>query len=149
MNCEGKHVLVAVGEEVYGIPILDVETILNDPKPVRIPKTPKVMLGVFELRGKTMAAVDLRIRLDMSASSGDSQHVVVNTPSGAVSLRVDSVRGIVDFEDGSFSPPSTILGRSDDPFLAGVARYGDKLVAILDVEHIVPEDLKKKVQAVA
>lgn len=141
--------IVAVGGEVYGIPILDVETILNDPKPVRLPKTPKMMLGVFELRGKTLAAVDLAIRLDMPESSGDNQHVVVQTPSGPVSLRVDSVQGIVEFEQDSFSPPSTILGKAEDPFLSGVARHDGRLIAILDVEHIVPEGLKKKVKAVA
>lgn len=149
MKCEGKHVLVSVGDEVYGIPILTVETILNDPKPVRIPKTPKMMLGVFELRGKTLAAVDLRIRLDMPESNGDNQHVVVQTPSGPVSLRVDSVKGIVSFDEDSFSPPNSLMARSTDQFLAGVARHDDKLVAILDVDHIVPEDLKKKVKAAA
>lgn len=144
---ERKHVIVAVGQEVYGIPILDVETILNDPKPVRIPKTPKMMLGLFELRGKTMAAVDLRIRLDMPETNGENRHVVVNTASGPVSLRVDSVEGIVNIEESKVSPPNTLIDNSDDPFISGVAQCEDRLVAVLDVNHIVPDSLKKKIKA--
>lgn len=146
---EGKHVIIALGKEYFGIPILKVEAILNDQHPVRMPRTPKMLLGVFQLRGKTLAAIDLRLRLDMPEREGEAKFVVMQTPSGPVSLRVDSVVGISELDPGTFTTPDSILGEAEDAFLAGVARVGDKLVAILNMEYIVPQKLEKKVKAVA
>ncbi len=140
---EGKHVIVALGEEWYAVPVASVETILRDPKPTRIPRTPKMFLGVFESRGKTLGAIDLRTRLELPPQDGDCRHVVVQSAAGDVSLRVDSVVGIGEFDEGSVEPPSTLLNRSDDEFLAGIGRFRERLVAILDVDHIVPESVAK------
>ena len=142
----GKHVVIALGRELFGVPVLSVETIVDDPKPVRIPRTPKMMLGVFRLRDRTLPAVDLRARLALDPLEGEHRHVIVETPVGSVSLRVDQIIGIWDFEESSIEPPSAALCQEGDPFLAGVARHNDKLVAILDVEHVVPAGISAKVQ---
>lgn len=146
---ETKHVIVALGDELYGIPVLSVETILQDPKPVRMPKSPKMLLGVFELRGKTLASIDLRLRLELPEHAGESNHVVVNTPVGPVSLRVDSVVGIASIDDDQIEPTSTLLNHEADEFLSGVAKHSGRLVALLDPEFIVPNDLRKKIEKVA
>ena len=146
---ESKHVIVALGEELYGIPVLSVETILRDPKPVRMPKSPKMLLGVFELRGRTLASIDLRLRLELPEHAGDSNHVVVNTPVGPVSLRVDSVVGIASIEEDSIEPTTTLVNHESDEFLSGVAKHLGKLVALLNPEHIVPTKLKNTIAKVA
>lgn len=143
---EGKHVVVALGKELFGIPVLQVETILADPKPVRIPRTPKMMLGVFRLRDRTLPAVDLRSRLSLPELPGEHRHVIVETPTGSVSLRVDEVVGIWDFQAADVEPPSTALCQEGDPFLEGIAKHGDRLIAILNVDHVVPTEVQTKIQ---
>ena len=146
---ESKHVIVALGEELYGIPVLSVETILRDPKPVRMPKSPKMLLGVFELRGRTLASIDLRLRLELPEHEGDSNHVVVNTPVGPVSLRVDSVVGIASIEEDSIEPTTGLVNHEEDEFMSGVAKHSGRLVALLNPEHIVPSKLKTAIAKVA
>ncbi len=149
MVTEGKFVLLSLGTECYGVPILYVETILNNQKPVRIPKTPKMFMGVFELRGKTLPAVDLRTRLELPENSESGKYVVVTTPYGQVALKVDEVVGISELDSDSYSAPNSLVSTKSDEFLAGVGRVNDKMVALIDLDHIIPEKLAKSIKVAA
>ncbi|MBL8065498.1 MAG: purine-binding chemotaxis protein CheW [Chthonomonadaceae bacterium] len=142
----GKHVIVRLGQELFGIPVLAVETILNDQKVTRVPRAPKLLLGVFELRGRTLSAIDLRTRLEQPPFEGDAKHVVVDTPVGSVSIRVDKVEGIWEFDDVE---PSESLLSCHDQFLSGIGKRGGVLVTILDPQHLLSDQLKKKLAAQA
>lgn len=145
----GKYVIVALGKELYGIPVMEVETILGNQNPVRMPKTSKMLLGVFELRGRTLPALDLRMRLDLPQREGDANFVVIQSPNGPVSLRVDSVVGISTFDEGELEASSSLVTAEEDGFLAGIAKQGDKLYALLNPKNIVPLSLRGQVSKVA
>ena len=59
---EKKFIVFLLANERYGIPIEAVERILPEQNPTPIPKSPEMFLGVFDLRGETIPAIDLRTR---------------------------------------------------------------------------------------
>lgn len=141
---EGKYVVFRLADELYGLPIDSVERILEDQTPVRIPRTPKMVLGVFDLRGETIGALDLRARFEFPESKGESNMVVVNCSAGRCALRVDGVEGIYDFAQDQIEASPTFTKGQDDAFLAGVGKRGDKLIVMLDIEHLIPEKVSKQ-----
>jgi len=74
---EQKYIVFFVDNERYALPIESVERILPEMSVTSVPKTPKVLLGVFDLRGETLPALDLRRRFDLEEHEGLSNYIVV------------------------------------------------------------------------
>ncbi len=142
---ESKYVIFKLEGERYGIPIDRVEQILNNQNPTRIPRTHKMVLGVFELRGETLAAVDLRTRLDFAPQQGDANYIIVSGSFGRTALRVDTVDGIEDFDDADIDESPEMLKDTNDAFFNSIGRKKDQLTVLLDTEHLLPKDIAKAV----
>lgn len=135
---EGKYVVFKLEDELFGLPIETVERILPDQKVTPLPKTPPMFLGVFDLRGETVPALDLRLRFDRPTDETEGNFVVVLSDQGRCAVRVDGVQGIVTLHDEQIDENPAMFRDGDDPFVAGVGKQGDNLVVLLDVAHLVP-----------
>ncbi len=144
---ENKYIVFELADELYGIPIQTVERILSEQKPTRLPKTAKMFLGVFDLRGETIPAIDLRIRFDLPTWESESNFIVVHTDLGRCALKVDGVDGIVTLQDDDVDSTSDLMKHEDDKFIAGVGKDGDRLVVLLDPNFVVPSELNSEVHA--
>ena len=146
---ENKFVVFRLEEDQFGIPIDAVERIMADQKPTRIPRTPAMFLGVFDLRGEAVAAVDLRLRFEFPDRPGTANFIVVHTEKGRVALRVDKVDGIMSLDGSAIEESPSMLKTKDDDFMSGVAKQGDQIIVILEPENVVPKSLRKKVESIA
>ena len=97
MAQESKYVVFRLGSQRFGLPIESVERILPVQLVTPMPKCPEMFLGLFDLRGSTIPAVDARLRLGLEAGAEAEKFVVVLTPEGRCGLRVDEVVGISNF----------------------------------------------------
>lgn len=139
---EKKFVVFSLADEQYGLPIESVERILPDQKTTRIPRTAKMMLGVFELRGETIPAIDLRQRFEFEEGVLGGNFVVVLTEAGRVALRVDGVDGIYDFDDEQIDESPSSLKREGDEFIAAIGKRGDRLVVLLNPDRVLPKQVE-------
>jgi len=146
---ESKYVVFKLGGEFYGLGIGEVERILPDQHVTKVPKTPKAMLGIFELRGETLPAMDLRARFDMKPNDEVGNFVVITTPEGRCALRVDGLDGIMTFSDTDISTDTAFLKKSGEEFIEGIGQQGDKLVLLLNASELLPAKLKKEVLKIA
>jgi len=143
---ENKFVVFRLEGDQFGLPIEAVERILADQKPTRIPRTPAMLLGVFDLRGETVAAVDLRLRFEFPERLGVANFIVVNTEKGRVALRVDKVEGIMTLEDAAIEESPQMMSSKDDDFMSGVAKSGEDLIVILEPDNVIPKTLRKSIE---
>ena len=146
---ENKYVVFRLANERYGLPIECVERILPTQTVTRLPRTPKMMLGVFEMRGSTVPAIDARLRFDLDESDQSQNFVVVMNQVGRCALSVDHVDGIITLDDDHIEDNSSVFDSKADDFIRGIGRLGDSLLVLLDPEGIVPPSLRKKVAAIA
>jgi len=144
---ENKYVIFKLGAERYGLPIESVERILPAQPVTKIPKTPKMMLGVFELRGTTIPTIDARMRFDMPEGADARNFVVIITGEGRCALRVDHVDGIGTFDENEIDAKTSMLEDRNDEMLSGIGKHDDELTVLLDPMHLVPKNLKSKVAA--
>jgi len=143
---ENKYVIFRLANESYGIPIESVERILAEQSVTRLPKTPKMFLGVFDLRGETVPTIDLRTRFEFPETTEPCNFVVVTTSSGRCALRVDEVEGIVNLEEKDIEDNPQILKRKEDEFVCGVAKHKGGLIVLLDADHVVPSIVAKHME---
>src|SRR4029079_10550845 len=79
---ERQFVVFRLGEDDFGLPIEAVNEVARVPDQItRLPKAPKFLEGVVNLRGEVLPVVDQRRRFDMPAApqQGARRLVVVRT----------------------------------------------------------------------
>lgn len=146
---ESQYVVFKLGNEFYGLGIGEVERILPEQKVTKVPRAPKAMLGVFDLRGETIAAMDLRTRFDMKPLDEEGNFVVINTPEGRCAIKVDGLDGILNFSEDQISKQTDFLKKGDDQFIYGIGKCDDKLVLLLEASDLLPKAVKKEVLKIA
>ncbi len=144
---ESKYVVFQLASERYGIPIEAVERILPTQPVTKLPKTPKMFIGIFELRGSTIPAIDARVRFEMPEADNAHNFVVVLNEQGRCALKVDEVVGIITFEDEDIDENPQLTESKGDDFVRAVGKKGNLLTVLLDPEHIVPKALRSTVAA--
>lgn len=146
---ENKYVIFKLGNERYGLPIESVERILPVQDLTRIPKTPKMLIGVFELRGSTIPTIDARMRFELPEATDARNFVVILTEEGRCALRVDLVDGILSFDESEIDNDTSLVDDRNDEMLAGIGKRGEELTVLLDPMHLVPKQVKSKLPAAA
>ncbi|HRJ26778.1 MAG TPA: chemotaxis protein CheW [Fimbriimonadaceae bacterium] len=144
---EQKVVVFRIGKELLGLPIDRVEKILPEQTITRIPRSPKMFLGVFDLRGATLPAVALGERLQLTPSSETTNYIVVQTEAGRLAVQVDAVEGIHPISDDQMEPRSDLLSDRDDAIVTGVGKLGERLMVLINADEIVPESVRKRLAA--
>jgi purine-binding chemotaxis protein CheW len=125
-----------LGEDEFALPIDAVDEVAHVPaKITRLPKTPKFLEGVVNLRGEVVPVVDLRRRFDMPKGEDSKRRrlVVVRTERHRAGLIVDSVSDVLRI-------PETAVGAAPDltddiaVLVRGVINLGEagRIVLLLD-----------------
>jgi len=146
---ETKFIVFELANEFYGIPIESVERILPDQSITKLPKTPEMFLGVFDLRGETIPAIDLRTRFGFDGWDAESNYIVVLTKLGRCALKVDGVDGIVTLEESNIDEASEMLKHKDDDFIAGVGKNEERLIVLVAPDNVVPSEVREQVASTA
>lgn len=143
-----QYLTFALGDEEYGVAILNVQEIKGYAPVTPIPNTPAYVKGVMNLRGTIVPVIDLRVRLGMPAAEYGPFTVIVVLAVGAkvVGAIVDAVSDVLTFPDGRVQTTPELGVGADVRFVGGIAQSDDKLVVLLDAEamlrheELVPAD---------
>jgi len=133
-----QYLTFALGGEEYGVEILKVQEIRGYTSITPIPNTPAHIKGVMNLRGAIVPVVDLRRTLAMPATeySPFSVIIVVTVGTRVMGLIVDAVSDVLDVARTDIHPTPDFGTRIDARFIQGMARVGDKLVVLLDIDRV-------------
>lgn len=138
---EMQLVTFALGEESFGIDIMNVQEIIRIPELVRVPQSPPYVHGVSNLRGSILPVIDTRAKFGMTSQDIDSSNrvIVVNVNGKAAGLNVDSVSEIMRVDSRSIEEAPASLGSGlDSTSIIGVVKCegAGKLVMILDAASL-------------
>ncbi len=130
-------VVFSLGTEEYGLPITQVQEIIRYSQPRTIPSSPLSVRGVINLRGKIIPVCDLKQRLALDAGdSAESKIVIVEAGSVTAGLVVDEVEEVLTVEDDQLEDAPT----SDGGYISAVAKVGDRLLVLLDLDALFAVD---------
>jgi purine-binding chemotaxis protein CheW len=135
-----RMLVFRLGAEEYGLPIEAVEEVLRKPDQVaRLPKAPKFLEGVVNLRGDVVPVVDQRRRFNLPATEESSAQrlVVVHTRGIRAALIVDSVSEVLRTDDQNIVEPPQIAGQKN-PLVRGVVNLqeAERLILMLDPSEL-------------
>lgn len=106
----GEYLSFRLGDEDYGLPILDVQEIRSYEPPTRIAGASPEVLGVVNLRGIIVPVIDLRRVFGCSSADIGPLTVVIvlGLPMRTVGVVVDAVSDVVDVSAAHLRPPPAL-----------------------------------------
>jgi len=138
-----RFLTVSLGQEVYGINAMRVREIIRPTTISPVPRSPKHILGVINLRGKVLPVLDLRIKLDLAFTGETDRTCIVVIESGKDSkltgLMVDEAREVVMFSREEIEEPPGFGTSLDVSFISGLAKSKDSLIILLDIDCLLDE----------
>lgn len=155
LELAGKYLTFKLGDEFYGIEILKVQEIIKMMEITRVPRMPDFVRGVINLRGRVVPIIDLRLKFDMEKTDVTRMTciIVVKIPRGddnvIMGTVVDEVSEVKDISGSDIQPTPSMGAAVDTRFILGVAKTGETVTLLLDVDGVLAENEVKTIQSVA
>lgn len=134
-------VIFRVCDEEYGLPVSAVNSIIRYEEPTPVPRAPRGVLGVVNLRGRVVPVVDLSMRFRGTPfkPASTARIVVAEGEVGAVGLAVDAANEVTSLDQEALRPvPEGVLSLETQRAFKGVVERNGSLVIILDLDEAVP-----------
>jgi len=129
-------VTLHVGGQLFGIPVLQVQDVLNPQRITRIPLASGEIAGALNLRGRIVTAIDVRTRLGLSKSDKSSMSIVVEHKNELYSLLVDEVGDVMSLSHSEYEANPPTLDLRWREVSNGVYRLNGTLMLVLDVAQL-------------
>ena len=140
----GKYLTFLLGREEFAIGVLKVREIIGIQDITAVPQTPTYVRGVFNLRGKVIPVVDLRLKFSLPEIEYTQRTciIVVQVQAGDVSLPtgiiVDEVSEVLNLAAGDIedTPAFGEGSGSATSYLLGMAKAKAKVKILLDIDRV-------------
>jgi purine-binding chemotaxis protein CheW len=132
--------VVSLNGEYFGINLAIVREFTEIRQVTPIPCTPDRIIGNMNLRGEIVTLVDIRNVLNMEATINSlSKAIVVEVSNFLVGIVVDEILDIMYLNLSEIAPVPTALHSGNKEYLRGIAFYGEKMMAVLNLEKLLTE----------
>jgi purine-binding chemotaxis protein CheW len=143
---ESRQILVFyLGKTELGLEISCVREVLKPREIYPIPKAPPFIEGVINLRKHILVVIDLRKKLNEPPAEDQSRAriIICKIKTFIAGLLVDGVAEVLSLSGCDVQRPPEILSRqAPGACPSAIARAGDRVIAVLDLEKILtPEEM--------
>jgi len=139
----GEHledfVTFYVGDQMFGIPVLNVQDILTPESIAAIPLAPAEVRGSINLRGRIVTVIDVRVRLGLEPKGkGDGENMGVTVEHGhdLYTLLVDRIGDVMGLPNDLYERNPATLDPIWREFSNGVFRLEKNLLVVLDIDQL-------------
>ncbi|WP_094545784.1 chemotaxis protein CheW [Petroclostridium xylanilyticum] len=135
---ETQLVIFKLGDEEYGVNIMQVKEIIRMAAINKVPQVPQFVEGIISLRGEILPIIDLREKFGIpKKEKGRSTRIlVINLDSTTIGGIVDEVTEVLRIQNSAIKPsPQVIKGMNSD-YLLGIGQIGGRIIILLDMARI-------------
>ena len=142
MSERAQYVTLGLDNELFAVPIEQVQEILDSQPVSKLPQSPPSLLGMTDVRGEGIPVLDLRLTLGMQAARNtENTRIVVlklETPSKLVTvgLLADRVFEVTSLDEGELSAPPDVSREWQRHAVAGIGRRHGAFVTVLDLDKL-------------
>jgi purine-binding chemotaxis protein CheW len=146
---EVKVIVFRLKDEEYGVEVNQVKSIEKLQHITRVPRTPKFVKGVINLRGVVTPIIDLRSRfgLEESEYTESTRVIIVAVGELEVGLIVDAANDVIDIPVNAIEPPPEVVGGVEAAYLRGVAKLEKRLLILLNLDKVLSTDEIKQLDS--
>ena len=133
-----QWVTFRLGEEIYGIDVLQVQEVLRITEISPVPGAPNHVLGIINLRGNVVTVVDARTRFGLPPKEVDdaSRIIVVDAFDKVIGLLVDNVSEVAYVPNSQIETAPNVGSDDGNRFVSGVSNREGELLIMLDLAKL-------------
>jgi purine-binding chemotaxis protein CheW len=150
MSEQSQLVTFQLGEELYGINIMDVKEIVRVQEVRALPNAPAYVEGIFNLRGEIIPIINLhkRFHLKKAFSSEEDEllsgFIIIEIDGMKLGVIIDRVSRVVSVEKENIQPPPQMLTGIGAEYIQGVVRQEEGYLILLNIRDLFnPKELQK------
>jgi len=150
MTESNQLVTFQLGEELYGINIMDVKEIVRVQDVRTIPNAPAYVEGIFHLRSEIIPIINLHKRFHLkkvAVSEEDellSGFVILDIDGMKLGVIIDKVSRVITIEKEEIQPPPQMVSGIGAEYIQGVVRQENGYLIILEIRDLFnPKELQK------
>ena len=132
-----------LSDEIYGVGILHIREIIEYDNLTVVPLMPDFISGVINLRGNVVPVVNLARRFEHQPKEiGKRTSIVIidikdnDGESVEVGIVVDVVNEVIELADSDIAAAPSFGAKIRADFIQGMGKIDDKLMILLDVDHV-------------
>ncbi len=133
-----RYVAFRVGNEIYGLPIVQIEEISKLFATTPVPRTARHLLGIGNVRGNIMPIIDVCVRLNIAGAprSRTTRVLIVWHKDERYGLVVDEVLDVISMAPEQFEEVPDGIAGAQSHFIRALARYGHEILIILELTTV-------------
>ncbi len=149
-----QYLSFILDQETYAMDITQVREVLDFTKITKVPRMPKFIKGVINLRGGVVPVVDLRLKFGMSPAEKTVDTCIIiieiniQETQTLLGIMADSVQEVMSMEPDQIEPAPKIGTRLKTEFIKGMGKKNDEFIIILDSDKVFSADELTIVQEV-
>lgn len=127
-----------LGGEVYAFATDYAAEVIRVPKLVKVPGVQELIVGIFNLRGEIIAAMDIRPLLGISSPplSASSRVIVIKGEGFTTGILTEAVLGVHPLPLGLFEPVVKSVAPTAREFLRGQINLDGEMTILLDIQNL-------------
>jgi len=137
-----QYATFKLGEQIFGINVLNVQEILKVQEMTPVPLAPAYICGLINLRGRIVTAIDLGKRLTNRPAPPNASRMslVASIGEQIVSLLVDEIGDVVEMDNALMESPPPTMTTIRPEYLDGVCKLENKLLMVLNIERLLQSE---------
>ena len=141
-----SYLTFKVGEETFAANVSMVTNILEMTKITSLPKTPKYLKGVINLRGIVLPVIDTKEKFQMGETEQTTNTCILvlelffegeKLQIGAI---VDAVQEVLEIDKEQIQKPPTLGTSYNEKFITGMVEHKENFIMILDMNFVFTAD---------
>lgn len=144
MATESQFQLVTfhLGEELYGVNIMDVKEIVRLQNVLVIPNAPYYVEGIINLRGEIIPIIDLhkRFKIQTATKTEDIEmeggFIILSIEGNKIGIIIDKVERVVTVKGEEVKEPPQMLSGIGTEYIEGVVREDSGYLIMLNTHKL-------------
>lgn len=142
-----------LGEELYGVDIMDVKEIVKVQSVRPIPNAPYYVEGIINLRSEIIPIINLHKRFHLKkveiqqeedVDENEGGFIILDIEGNKIGIIIDRIARVVQVETSEIKPPPQMLTGIGTEYIQGVVRQNENYLIILDTRKMFnPKELQK------
>jgi len=145
LDTQFQLVTFQLGDELYGVNIMDVKEIVKIQEVRQIPNAPYYVEGIFNLRSEIIPIISLHKRFHIESKTPSEDYdmefeggfIILNIDNNKIGVVIDRVARVISVNAKDVNPPPQMLSGIGSEYIHGVVRQetGGYLI-ILDTRKL-------------
>jgi len=142
----GKYLTFVLGDGEYAVEILKVQQVIQIQQITRLPRAPKFIRGLINLRGKVIPVLNLHSKFNMKPVEETNKTCIVIVEISdreshlIVGVIIDEIKEVMQVEEEMLTDTPDVGMSKTAKHIIGAVRVGGKVRFILDLGEILSLD---------